>query len=234
MGVDIVAVAREVLERAAQLLALIDLYRPGHKRADLVGVLGEGTQVHELLLVGGDVTDGREVHVDAQGQEQIRLFGLRSRDCLPASVGVIFFRRNKRLVAEVGADAHDRAALFINGNQHGDTGGVLPALNLRLYLFPAPVRKVAVKEDIAAQVVFFRGLQGFLLGTAREKHLTDLLLKAHCRDHLVELVNGGLGRLGRGCRSDHRRFAVLPRLRRGALRGAGGQTEQQRQYDGNG
>ena len=207
VGVGVVPVAWEVLEHAAHALLRHGFH---HRRDVLGGLLGVPAQspvIDEVRRVLGDVAHRGEIDVDAQTfQEPAFLLGVAAHQ-LQSPLAVQGLGGAEGGGAQVGIAAHpvDGATLLVHGDQQGNLGGVLAALDVCGHLFRRLVLEVPAEEDVAPQMVVRRQLGGVGLRAPGDEHLPHLLLQGHAVQELLgpggngvwlfRLLSGGVGPL---------------------------------------
>ena len=88
-------------------------------------------------------------------------------------------RRGKARAAQIGvrAHAHDRAALLVDTDEHGNGCGSLTGGDAVLHLLPGPAVEIAAEQDVSAGTVFSGLSGGVRVRTACKEQLRSLLLK---------------------------------------------------------
>ena len=195
VGVHIVAVAGEVLQYAAHVVARHLCHHGGDALGGARCIQAAGAVIHEVGRVGGDVRHRGEIDVDTKGREQGVLFLRVRHQGLCAARGQELLGRAVLFPPQVGigADAHHGAALLVHAQKQGDARvrrcGVLVGAESLDDSVGGLVRKVPAKEHIAAQMIGGDVLHGGFRRTADEEQLPHLFLRGEGGEQRVDLLS---------------------------------------------
>ena len=119
VGVDIVAVAGEVLQHARNARRLILRYDPGNVVCRRLRVLSERAGMDKVVFIGRYVAHGGEIHVDAERLETLVIAQRFFKKAVHPRRGVQLLRRleGRGKEVRVPARARDGAALLIAADE---------------------------------------------------------------------------------------------------------------------
>ena len=232
VGVQIIPIARKMLQHAANAGTVHFFHHSGHIFRRLLRRRAQRAGIDIIPGVGGNVAHRGKVDVDAQPQQEGRLFRRIAAQSGQTPGSVQRLGRGKLVGAQMGVHAgpHHSAALLIRTNQQRNVRRLLQFLRQGTHLGISFTLKIPAKKDHTAQMILRHILCRVLFGAAHKKQLPHLFFHCHgsdlrCNGILLlrrgRLLSGGIHRL----RAGRRRFIIRQR------RAAAAQQRQQQNHN---